>query len=157
MSRSFLEPTCRVESSSGSWEESACPVLPSVPCWVSRGWIQSAIVVFLFDFLVPGLLANRTYTGEPPIPGELGGSGGPLFNRDGKAIEINFAILNGLRVESCGPNSLRSRTLKRTDPMRSHRRTETQFSSPRQESSYRRRRPAAAGDRAGAKRSDDQL
>ena len=38
---------------------------------VSRGWIQAAILVFLFGFTVLGILAWRTYTGEPPIPARV--------------------------------------------------------------------------------------
>lgn len=35
---------------------------------VSKGWVQAAALVFLFGFFVLGLLAYRTYTGQPPIP-----------------------------------------------------------------------------------------
>jgi nitric oxide reductase subunit B len=38
---------------------------------VSRGWLQAAVLVLLAGFLVLGLLAYRTYTGEPPIPGKV--------------------------------------------------------------------------------------
>src|SRR6266702_3971123 len=38
---------------------------------VSRAWVQAVVVVFLFGFFVLGLLAYRTYTGEPPIPGRI--------------------------------------------------------------------------------------
>lgn len=35
---------------------------------VSKGWVQAAVLVFLFGFFVLGLLAYRTYSGQPPIP-----------------------------------------------------------------------------------------
>lgn len=35
---------------------------------VSKGWVQAVIIVLVFGFFVLGLLAYRTYTGEPPIP-----------------------------------------------------------------------------------------
>ncbi len=35
---------------------------------VSNGWIQAVIIVMVCGFFVLGLLAYRTYTGEPPIP-----------------------------------------------------------------------------------------
>lgn len=35
---------------------------------VSRGWVQAVALVVLFGFFVLGLLAYRTYTGQPPIP-----------------------------------------------------------------------------------------
>lgn len=35
---------------------------------VGRGWVQATAIVFLFGFLILGLLAYRTYTDEPPIP-----------------------------------------------------------------------------------------
>src|SRR6266705_7080256 len=46
---------------------------------VSRGWVQAVVVVFLFGFFVLGLLAYRTYTGEPPIPGRIVGPDGTLL------------------------------------------------------------------------------
>jgi nitric oxide reductase subunit B len=63
---------------------------------ISRGWIQAAIIVFLFGFLVLGLLAYRTYTGEPPIPGRVvGPKGSVLFTRadiDSVAMVSNKAL-----------------------------------------------------------------
>jgi nitric oxide reductase subunit B len=38
------------------------------PFLLSRGWIQAAILVFLFGFFILGLLAFRNYGGQPPIP-----------------------------------------------------------------------------------------
>ena len=38
---------------------------------VGRGWVQAIAIVFLFGFLILGLLAYRTYTDEPPIPTEV--------------------------------------------------------------------------------------
>ena len=35
---------------------------------VSKGWVQAVALVVLFGFFVLGLLAYRTYTGQPPIP-----------------------------------------------------------------------------------------
>jgi nitric oxide reductase subunit B len=46
---------------------------------VSKGWVQAVIVVFLFGFFVMGLLAYRTYTGEPPIPQRVVTPGGRVI------------------------------------------------------------------------------
>jgi len=47
---------------------------------ISKGWVQAVIIVFLFGFTVLGILAYRTYTGEPPIPEKVvNGKGGVLF------------------------------------------------------------------------------
>jgi nitric oxide reductase subunit B len=35
---------------------------------ISKRWVQAVLTVFLFGFTVLGILAYRTYTGEPPIP-----------------------------------------------------------------------------------------
>src|SRR5579875_956622 len=35
---------------------------------ISKGWVQAVLIVLLFGFTVLGILAYRTYTGEPPIP-----------------------------------------------------------------------------------------
>ncbi len=43
---------------------------------VSRGWIQATVLVFLFGFFVLGMLAYRTYSGQPPIPERVVGPGG---------------------------------------------------------------------------------
>jgi nitric oxide reductase subunit B len=65
---------------------------------VSRAWIQTAILVFLFGFLVLGLLAYRTYTGEPPIPGRvLDANGNLLFTRadilDGQGVFLRNGLM----------------------------------------------------------------
>jgi nitric oxide reductase subunit B len=46
---------------------------------VSKGWVQAVIMVFLFGFFVMGLLAYRTYTGEPPIPQRVVAPGGRVI------------------------------------------------------------------------------
>lgn len=46
---------------------------------VSSGWIQAGAVVVLFGFFVMGLLAYKTYTSEPPIPGRVEGADGRLL------------------------------------------------------------------------------
>jgi nitric oxide reductase subunit B len=49
---------------------------------VAKGWIQAAVIVFLFGFTVLGILAYRTYTDEPPIPGRVvDPSGNVVFTR----------------------------------------------------------------------------
>jgi nitric oxide reductase subunit B len=35
---------------------------------ISKGWVQAVVLVVLFGFFVLGLLAYRTYSGQPPIP-----------------------------------------------------------------------------------------
>ena len=65
---------------------------------VSRAWVQAAIVVFLFGFLVLGLLAYRTYTGEPPIPGRVTDpTGNVLFTRadilDGQGVFLRNGLM----------------------------------------------------------------
>jgi nitric oxide reductase subunit B len=45
---------------------------------VSRGWIQASVLVFLFGFFVLGMLAYRTYSGQPPIPERVVGPGGEV-------------------------------------------------------------------------------
>ncbi len=46
---------------------------------ISKGWIQAAILIFLLGFFVLGMLAHKTYTGEPPIPRKVvDPSGNPL-------------------------------------------------------------------------------
>jgi nitric oxide reductase subunit B len=35
---------------------------------IAKGWVQAAVLVFLFGFAVLGWLAYRTYMDEPPIP-----------------------------------------------------------------------------------------
>jgi len=64
---------------------------------VSRGWVQAVVVVFLFGFFVLGLLAYRTYTGEPPIPGRIVGPDGTLlFTRQDILGGQQIFLRNGL-------------------------------------------------------------
>jgi nitric oxide reductase subunit B len=56
-----------MESGSGRWG-----------LLVSRGWVQAAALVFLFGFFVLGLLAYRTYSGQPPIPDRVVGPDGAV-------------------------------------------------------------------------------
>lgn len=65
---------------------------------VSRGWVQAAIIVFLFGFLVLGLLAYRTYTDEPPLPGRVADpTGNVLFTRgdilDGQGVFLRNGLM----------------------------------------------------------------
>src|SRR5579884_1302533 len=46
---------------------------------VSSRWGQAIVIVFIFGFFVMGLLAYRTYTSEPPIPGKVVDSSGQLL------------------------------------------------------------------------------
>ena len=46
---------------------------------ISKGWIQAAAIVGLIGMLLLGMLAYRTYTGEPPIPAKVIGSDGQLL------------------------------------------------------------------------------
>jgi nitric oxide reductase subunit B len=64
---------------------------------VSRGWVQAVIVVFLFGFFVLGLLAYRTYTGEPPIPARVEDpTGRVLFTRADIVEGQQVFLRNGL-------------------------------------------------------------
>jgi nitric oxide reductase subunit B len=45
---------------------------------VSKGWVQAVALVVLFGFFVLGLLAYRTYTGQPPIPERVVDSDGEV-------------------------------------------------------------------------------
>lgn len=38
---------------------------------LAKGWIQAVLLVMLFGFLIMGILAYNTYTGEPPIPAKV--------------------------------------------------------------------------------------
>ena len=65
---------------------------------ISRAWVQAAIIVFLFGFLVLGLLAYRTYTGEPPLPGRVADpNGNVLFTRadilDGQGVFLRNGLM----------------------------------------------------------------
>src|SRR5579885_901627 len=64
---------------------------------VSRAWIQAVVLVVLFGFLVLGLLAWQTYTGEPPIPARtVDYSGKILFTRDDVLAGQGVFLRNGL-------------------------------------------------------------
>jgi nitric oxide reductase subunit B len=64
---------------------------------VSRAWVQAVIVVFLFGFFVLGLLAYRTYTGEPPIPARVvDPTGRVLFTRADIVEGQQVFLRNGL-------------------------------------------------------------
>src|SRR5437868_11674175 len=65
---------------------------------ISKAWIQAVVIVFLFGFLVLGLLAYRTYTGEPPIPARVVDPAGRLlFTRDdilgGQAVFLRNGLM----------------------------------------------------------------
>lgn len=64
---------------------------------LTEGWIQAVLRVTLFGFLVLGILAYNTYTGEPPIPAKvLDPDGRLLFTRaDIMAGQATF-LRNGL-------------------------------------------------------------
>jgi nitric oxide reductase subunit B len=64
---------------------------------ISKWWIQAAILVFLFGFFVLGMLAYKTYTGEPPIPRKVvDPSGNPLFTGDDIIKGQEVFLRNGL-------------------------------------------------------------
>jgi nitric oxide reductase subunit B len=64
---------------------------------VSRGWIQASVLVFLFGFFVLGMLAYRTYSGQPPIPERVVGPGGEVvFTGDEVREGQKVFLRNGL-------------------------------------------------------------
>ncbi|MCI0352123.1 MAG: cbb3-type cytochrome c oxidase subunit I [Acidobacteriales bacterium] len=64
---------------------------------ISKGWAQSALLIMLFGFFVLGLLAYRTYTDQPPIPGEVHAPDGRLlFTRDDVSAGQQSFLRNGL-------------------------------------------------------------
>src|ERR687897_1570026 len=64
---------------------------------VSRGWIQASVLVFLFGFFVLGMLAYRTYSGQPPIPERVVGPGGEVVFTGDEVHEGQKVFLrNGL-------------------------------------------------------------
>jgi len=64
---------------------------------IAKGWVQAAILVFLFGFFVLGLLAYRTYQAEPPIPAEVVDPAGNVLFTGGDIIEGQHVFLrNGL-------------------------------------------------------------
>jgi nitric oxide reductase subunit B len=67
------------------------------PLLIARGWTQAVILVFVFGFFVLGLLAYRTYTGEPPIPARVvDAQGRLLFTRDDVLAGQGVFLRNGL-------------------------------------------------------------
>ncbi|MHB8652947.1 MAG: nitric-oxide reductase large subunit [Terriglobia bacterium] len=64
---------------------------------VSKAWFQASIFVLLCGFFVMGLLAYRTYTGEPPIPAKVvGPDGSVLFTGDEVTRGQEVFLRNGL-------------------------------------------------------------
>jgi nitric oxide reductase subunit B len=64
---------------------------------ISKAWVQAAILIFLFGFLVLGLLAYRTYTGEPPIPARVEDPAGRVqFTREDIVRGQGVFLRNGL-------------------------------------------------------------
>jgi nitric oxide reductase subunit B len=64
---------------------------------ISKGWVQTAIIVFVFGFFVLGLLAYRTYIGEPPIPERVVSvSGQILYSGDDVLKGQQVFLRNGL-------------------------------------------------------------
>ena len=64
---------------------------------VSKGWLQAVALVVLFGFFVLGLLAYRTYTEQPPIPGRVVDPAGQIVftGKDVRAGQEVF-LRNGL-------------------------------------------------------------
>jgi nitric oxide reductase subunit B len=64
---------------------------------ISKTWIQAIIIVFLFGFLILGLLAYRTYTDAPPIPSRvLDQTGQTLFTGADITAGQEVFLRNGL-------------------------------------------------------------
>src|SRR5271157_20251 len=64
---------------------------------ISRGWVQAVAIVMIVGFTVMGMLAYRTYTGEPPIPGRVtDDSGHVLFTRTDILAGQAVFLRNGL-------------------------------------------------------------
>ena len=73
------------------------PIQPRRGLLVSRTWAQAVVIVFVFGFLVLGLLAWQTYTGEPPIPERtVDSSGNVLFTREDVLAGQGVFLQNGL-------------------------------------------------------------
>ena len=70
---------------------------PKRPLLISRTWLQAAVLVIVFGFLVLGLLAYRTYQAEPPIPDRVvDDSGTVLFTGDDVTRGQQLFLGNGL-------------------------------------------------------------
>jgi nitric oxide reductase subunit B len=64
---------------------------------VSKGWVQAVALVVLFGFFVLGLLAYRTYTGQPPIPERVVDPGGRVvFTGEDVTAGQGVFLKNGL-------------------------------------------------------------
>src|SRR5262245_41133922 len=73
------------------------PPVPRRELLVSKGWVQAAILVFVFGFFILGLLAYRTYTNEPPVPNKVvDPSGNELFTGDDIISGQQLFLKNGL-------------------------------------------------------------
>lgn len=69
---------------------------------VSRGWIQASVLVLLFRFFVLGMVAYRTYSGQPPIPVRVVGPGGEVvFTGDEVREGQKVFLRNGLMQYGC--------------------------------------------------------
>lgn len=58
---------------------------------VSRGWFQWALLVMVVGFGILGVLAYRTYTASPPIPGQV-------VDPDGRVVFTREDILDGQQI-----------------------------------------------------------
>jgi nitric oxide reductase subunit B len=64
---------------------------------ISRGWVQAVAMVMIFGFAVLGMLAYRTYTGEPPLPARVTDTAGHvLFTRADILAGQGIFLRNGL-------------------------------------------------------------
>ena len=55
---------------------------------LAKAWIQAVLLVTLFGFLILGILAYNTYTGQPPIPAKV-------LDPDGRLIFTRADIMAG--------------------------------------------------------------
>ena len=58
---------------------------------ISKGWVQAAVLVFVFGFAVLGWLAYRTYMEEPPIPQRV-------VDPVGKVLFTGADVMSGQQV-----------------------------------------------------------
>jgi nitric oxide reductase subunit B len=64
---------------------------------VSKGWLQSCLLVVLFGFLVLGILAYETYQEDPPVPAKVvDPSGRVLFSKGDVEAGQKVFLNNGL-------------------------------------------------------------
>jgi nitric oxide reductase subunit B len=67
------------------------------PLMISRAWVQAVLLVFVFGFLVLGMLAWGTYAGAPPIPRAVTDpSGRVLYARSDVIAGQEIFLRNGL-------------------------------------------------------------